>query len=145
MTEAAPIARLRRWRARLLKVYVFHVGWLTSTCAFAATGATHATVATTLWLTLVTIPPVLIYTVIVHRACRAVDPSARSGGRRTRDLHVALPDAVGVGSGAAGEESSGRDTPAAASWHFIRRAPGAPAPRGQFGCRAAGYLHPGDV
>ena len=31
-------------------------------------------------LTLITVPPVLIYTVSVHKACRAIDPSARSVG-----------------------------------------------------------------
>jgi hypothetical protein len=37
-------------------------------------------VASSLWLALVTIPPVLIYTYLVHRAIRAVEPNANSVG-----------------------------------------------------------------
>ena len=33
-------------------------------------------VTTSLWLALVTIPPVLLYAVLVHKSCRAVDPAA---------------------------------------------------------------------
>lgn len=75
-----PIECLRRRRSRLLKAYVLHVGLFTSSCAFAATDATYAAIATTLWLALVTIPPVLLYTVLVHKSCRAIDPSAPSAG-----------------------------------------------------------------
>jgi hypothetical protein len=71
---------LRRKRALLLKAYLIHVGWLTSTCAFAATDATQIGVTTSLWLTLITIPPVLVYTASVHKACRAIDPKARTAG-----------------------------------------------------------------
>lgn len=71
---------LRRKRALLLKAYLVHVGWLTSTCAFAATGAAQIGLTTSLWLTLVTVPPVLVYTASVHKACRAIDPKARTAG-----------------------------------------------------------------
>lgn len=74
------IEHLRKRRSLLLKAYVIHVGWFTSTCAFAATDGTHIAIATSLWLALVTVPPVLIYTVLVHKACRAIDPAARSVG-----------------------------------------------------------------
>jgi hypothetical protein len=80
MEKSLLIERLRRKRLRLLRMYIFHVGWLTSTCACAATDAGHFTVATSLWLTLLTVPPVLIYTVTVHKACRAIDPYARTVG-----------------------------------------------------------------
>lgn len=39
-------------------------------------------VATSLWLALVTVVPVLIYTYIVHRAIRAIEPCANSVGLR---------------------------------------------------------------
>jgi hypothetical protein len=35
---------------------------------------------TSLWLALITIPPVLLYTVMVHKSCRAIDPRARTAG-----------------------------------------------------------------
>jgi hypothetical protein len=74
------IELLRRKRALLLKAYVIHVGWFTSTCAFAATDSMQIGLTTSLWLTLITVPPVLVYTVSVHKACRAVDPRARTAG-----------------------------------------------------------------
>lgn len=76
----ALIERLRKRRRRLLQAYVLHVGLFASSCAFAASDATHDTIATALLLALITIPPVLIYTVLVHYACRAIDPHARSVG-----------------------------------------------------------------
>jgi hypothetical protein len=80
MEKAELIERLRRRRMRLLKAYVLHVGWFTSMCASAATDATQLAISSSLWLTLLTAVPVLIYTVVVHRAIRAVDPGARSVG-----------------------------------------------------------------
>jgi hypothetical protein len=65
---------------RLLKAYVLHVGWFFSTCAFAATDTAQIGLTTSLLLTLITVPPVLIYSVSVHNACRAIDPSARTAG-----------------------------------------------------------------
>jgi hypothetical protein len=72
--------QLRGRRQRLFRAYIFHVGWFTSTCATAATDSSHAVVASSLWLALVTIPPVLIYTYLVHKAVRAVEPNANSVG-----------------------------------------------------------------
>jgi hypothetical protein len=74
------IELLRRKRMLLLKAYVFHVGWPASTCAFAATDSMQVGLTTSLWLTLVTVPPVLLYTVSVHKACRAIDPRAKTAG-----------------------------------------------------------------
>jgi hypothetical protein len=80
MEKSFLIEQLRKKRLRLLRAYVLHVGWFTSMCASAATDATHVTIASSLWLTLITVVPVLIYTLTVHRAIRAVEPSAPSAG-----------------------------------------------------------------
>ena len=80
MEKASVIEILRRRRLLLLKAYVVHVGLFSSTCIFAATDAVHVTVASSLWLTLITIPPVLLYTVLVDKSCRAIDPAARTAG-----------------------------------------------------------------
>ena len=80
MNKSALIEQLRKKRMLLLKAYTLHVGLFASTCASAATDTLGVTVATSLWLTLLTVVPVLIYTVIVHKAIRAVDPAAPSVG-----------------------------------------------------------------
>jgi hypothetical protein len=77
MDHQSKIDRLRNVRKKLFRAYLIHVGWLTSTCACAATDAAEMSIVTTLWLVLLTVPPVLIYAVSVHKACRAIDP--RSG------------------------------------------------------------------
>ena len=76
-----PIEKLRKTRSRLMKAYIFHVGWFASSCASAATDAVVLPpLPTLLLLTLITVPPVLIYTVSVHKACKQVDPKARTAG-----------------------------------------------------------------
>ena len=80
LEPAAKIERLRRRRKKLLQAYVIHVGWLTSTCAFAASDTMNLAIATSVWLALITVPPVLIYAVSVHKACRAIDPRSRTVG-----------------------------------------------------------------
>ena len=80
MVPAQLIKRLRKKRSVLLRVYIFHVGWFASTCASAATGAVEFALPTLLILTFITVPPVLIYTISVHKACRAIDSSARTFG-----------------------------------------------------------------
>ena len=80
MEKALLIERLCKKRLRLLKAYVLHVGWFASTCATAATDATHLAVVTSLWLALITVPPVLIFTVDVHKACRMINPASRTAG-----------------------------------------------------------------
>lgn len=80
MTASTLITALRRRRRWLLKAYLLHVGCFMSTCALAATDSVHVSVATALWLVLVTIPPVLVYTVLVHRSCRRLDPAAPTVG-----------------------------------------------------------------
>jgi hypothetical protein len=80
MTQALLIEQLRKQRSRLLKAYVVHVGWFFSTCAFAATDVFKTGLITALLLTLITVLPVLIYTVTVHTASRKIDPNARTAG-----------------------------------------------------------------
>lgn len=80
MEAQEKIDRLRKTRKRLLTAYFVHVGWLTSTCAFAATGSIDVAITTSLWLVLITAPPVLIHAVAVHKACRAIDPKSRTFG-----------------------------------------------------------------
>jgi len=80
MEEDYLIQQLRKKRLRLLRAYVFHLAWLFSTCASAATESVQVGLPVLIILTLITVPPVLIYTVTVHKACRAVDPSAGTVG-----------------------------------------------------------------
>ena len=83
--QSAPLMRnliyhLRARRALLLKAYIFHVCWFSSTCAVAATDGSHIAFITAFWLALLTVPPVLLYTVSVHKACRAIDPNSKTVG-----------------------------------------------------------------
>ncbi len=80
MEKALLIEQLRKKRMRLIKAYVLHVGWFFSTCAFAATDSAQPGLMTALLFTLITVPPVLLYTVSVHKACRAIDPGAHTAG-----------------------------------------------------------------
>ena len=90
MNKTALMERLRRKRMLLLKAYVLHVGLFASTCACAATDTAQVTIATSIWLTLITVVPVLLYTVIVHKAIRAVEPSAPSVGLKEILITTAL-------------------------------------------------------
>jgi len=80
MSKTTLIETLRAKRRLLLKAYVFHVLWFISSCATAATDSVEIAMPILLLLTLITVPPVLFYTVVVHKACRAVEPSASSAG-----------------------------------------------------------------
>lgn len=80
MDHFEQIGTLRKKRSRLLKAYVLHVCWFFSTCASAATESTQLALPSLLLLTLITVPPVLFYTIAVHNACRSLDPLARSVG-----------------------------------------------------------------
>ena len=80
MQKELLIQELRKKRLRLLRAYVFHLAWFASSCASAATEVIPVGLPILLLITLITVPPVLIYTVTVHKACRAVDPRARSAG-----------------------------------------------------------------
>lgn len=80
MEAEEKVERLRSRRKRLLQAYLIHVGWLTSTCAFAASDTMDLAITTSLWMALITVPPVLAYTVSVHKACREIDPRSRTVG-----------------------------------------------------------------
>lgn len=75
-----PIDKLYKTRSRLMQAYIFHVCWFASSCASAATDAVPLPLPTLLLLTLITVPPVLVYTISVHKACREIDPRARTAG-----------------------------------------------------------------
>lgn len=78
MERLIQILRVRR--ALLLKAYIFHLAWFSSTCAFALTDGTTISFTTSFWIALLSVPPVLLYTVSVHKACRAIDPNSTSVG-----------------------------------------------------------------
>lgn len=74
------IDQLRRARAGLVRTYVLHVVWFTAMCCFVGFQWDQRGLTTSVMLALVTVPPVLFYTVRVHRICRAIDPRARTVG-----------------------------------------------------------------
>ncbi len=76
----ALVARLARTRTGLVRTYVLHVAWFAAMCAFTAMRWNQDGLKFTVLLTLVTVPPVLVYTVRAHRLCRALDPKARTVG-----------------------------------------------------------------
>ena len=78
MERLIEVMRVRR--ALLLKAYIFHVAWFSSTCAFAITDGSTIAFTTSFWLALLTVSPVLLYTVSVHKACRAIDPNSNTVG-----------------------------------------------------------------
>lgn len=71
---------MRQVRRALIRAYVLHVVWFTIMCVFVARHwSAHGLQASAL-LTLITVPPVLYYTVRLHTLCRAIDPRARTVG-----------------------------------------------------------------
>ena len=74
------VATLKRQRRRLLQSYVVHVSWFTAMVLAAIFQTTKATIATSIWLALITVPPVIFYAAAVHRTCRAIDPSSTTIG-----------------------------------------------------------------
>lgn len=74
------VARLRKQRRRLLVSYVVHVLWFLAMVLTAIFHASRAVATTSIWLALITAPPVIVYAARVHRTCRAIDPMARSIG-----------------------------------------------------------------
>ena len=57
-----------------------HVAWFATMCIFVWLQLSHGGVAASVLLTLLTVPPVLFYTVRVHKICRRIDPSASTVG-----------------------------------------------------------------
>jgi len=72
--------RLARTRTGLVRTYLLHVVWFASMCIATAMQWRQEGLKGTVFLTLLTVPPVLFYTVRAHRLCRALDPRARTVG-----------------------------------------------------------------
>ena len=64
----------------MIRAYVVHVAWFVTMLAFVSLQWAQRGLKASVLLTLVTVPPVLIYTVRVHHLCRAIDPKARTVG-----------------------------------------------------------------
>jgi hypothetical protein len=64
----------------LIRAYVVHVAWFAIMLAFVSLQWAQQGLKASVLLTLLTVPPVLVYTVKVHHLCRAIDPKARTVG-----------------------------------------------------------------
>lgn len=73
-------SQLRKARKSLIRAYVFHVVWFVAMCAFAGLQWNERGLRWSVLLALITVPPVLVYTVRVHKLCRAIDPYSRTVG-----------------------------------------------------------------
>jgi hypothetical protein len=80
------VERLRAERRRLLRAYVAHVSWFVAMILTAGYDQSRAVVATCIWLTLLTVPPVVFFAWRVHRTARRIDPRARTIGLGTMIL-----------------------------------------------------------
>ena len=80
ITDHLLIGQLRKARTALIRAYVVHVAWFVAMVAFVSLQWAQQGLKASVLLTLLTVPPVLIYTVRVHHLCRAIDPQARTVG-----------------------------------------------------------------
>lgn len=80
ITDPLLVLRLRKARAALVRAYVVHVAWFATMLAFVSFQWAQRGLKASVLLTLLTVPPVLVYTVKVHHLCRAIDPKARTVG-----------------------------------------------------------------
>ena len=78
--EDVRYVQLRKLRGSLVKAYVLHVTWFALMCAFVGWHWSQGGLKVSVLLTLVTVPPVLYYTVKIHTLCRSIDPNARTVG-----------------------------------------------------------------
>ncbi len=78
--DAPLIPKLIKQRRRLLQSYVIHVVWFAAMIITAIAHSSRTIVAGSIFLALVTVPPVIAYAAAVHRTCRAIDPSAKTIG-----------------------------------------------------------------
>jgi len=76
----ATFAALERARTALIRAYVLHVVWFAIMCTVAALRMHRNGVEASVLLTLITVPPVLFYTVRVHHLCRRIDPASPTVG-----------------------------------------------------------------
>ncbi|MFT4198058.1 MAG: hypothetical protein QM601_09130 [Pseudoxanthomonas sp.] len=74
------LARLRIARARVAHAWALHLAWFAAMCGYIGFHWSLSGLKVSMLLTLLTALPVLILTVRLHRACRAVDPRTRSVG-----------------------------------------------------------------
>lgn len=78
--DASLIPKLIKQRRRLLQSYMVHVVWFAAMIITAIVHSSKTIVATSIFLALITVPPVIAYATAVHRTCRAIDPSAKTIG-----------------------------------------------------------------
>lgn len=76
----ALIARLRKVRRRLVVCYLVHVAWFIAMCAYSTSEFHEKGFQASVFLVLLTVPPVLFQAARTHQACRAIDPRARTFG-----------------------------------------------------------------
>ena len=78
--KAPLVHELEKARTALVRTYVLHVAWFSVMCVLVGLRWSPHGLKVSVLLTLVTVPPVLFYTVRVHRLCRSIDPAARTVG-----------------------------------------------------------------
>ena len=59
---------------------MIHVLWFTAMIISASLNASREAIATSIWLALLTVPPVIFYAAAVHKTCRAIDPKSKTIG-----------------------------------------------------------------
>lgn len=74
------ICELGKARTALMRSYVLHVTWFAIMCTVAGLHWHHDGIEASVLLTLLTVPPVLFYTVRVHTICRNIDPATPTVG-----------------------------------------------------------------
>lgn len=74
------VRQLRQARRSLVRAYALHAAWFAIMCVLVGLHWRQDGLKLSVLLALVTVPPVLFYTVRVHTLCRAIDPAARTVG-----------------------------------------------------------------
>ncbi len=74
------LSKLATARVSLIRAYLLHVIWFALMCVLVGVHWSDDGLKLSVLLTLVTVPPVLFFTVRVHELCRAIDPHARTVG-----------------------------------------------------------------
>lgn len=78
--KAVLVRQLRKASRTLVRAYLLHVFWFAAMCITAGMQWHKDGVEAAVLLTLVTVLPVLFYTVRVHKLCRSIDPAAATVG-----------------------------------------------------------------
>ena len=84
------VERLRHARRRLVRAYATHVAWFAAMILAASYDQSRVVVASCIWLTLLTVPPVIHFAWRVHQFARRIDPRARTIGLGTMILMTVL-------------------------------------------------------